>query len=132
MKGSVISRDSKGITIALFHNPDDACSACASGDSCSLPKSETIQVDISNQTKELEIHDTVDVEISPKKFLWLSSIVYIFPVAMLLAGALIGNSFSELLSIFGALAGLSAGLIINIKLDKALKMSYIINIRRVS
>jgi positive regulator of sigma E activity len=130
MKGNVISRDESGITIALSHSPEDGCRACGLGESCSLPKSEKIRVDLNHHTKTLNINDIVDVEISSRRFLWLSASVYILPLVTMLAGGIFGMRYSENMGILGAIGGLAAGIMFNIKLNKVLSVHDIVDIRR--
>jgi len=130
MKGNVISRDERGVTIALYRSPEDGCQVCGIGESCSLPKSEKIRVDLNHQTEALNINDAVEVEISPGKFLWLSASVYILPLTTMLGGGIIGIRISENAAILGAISGLIAGIMFNIKLDKIISIHSIVDIRK--
>ena len=131
MTGRIVSKDNNGnLRIALMPKEEDGCKACSMGDSCSLTKTSEIEVEPGEQTAGLYENDMVDVEIEPKKIVWLSALVYIMPLFAMLAGALAGSAWGETYAIFGALGALGAAMALNIFLNRHFTFHEIITVRR--
>ena len=109
MTGRIVSIDNNGnLKIALMPSDEDGCKACSMGDNCSLTKTSQVEVEPDEQTRGLHENDMVDVEIEPKKIVWLSALVYIMPLLAMLAGGLAGSPWGEPYAIMGAASGLGA------------------------
>ena len=87
-----------------------ACESCSSKDSCGTSHhgSKEMTVIVKN-TLCVQKGDTVVIGIETKPMLYLSFLLYVFPILMLLTGALIGDAAAPLLSINKSLAAMALG-----------------------
>lgn len=98
-----IKRNSALIKVAK----SSACNHCTSKDSCSVPdKNMVIEVKNSLNAK---VGDLVEVSVPEGTFIVLSLMIYIFPVAALMAGAFLGNYLSTLLETDPSLTAIITG-----------------------
>ncbi|MBN1903928.1 MAG: SoxR reducing system RseC family protein [Deltaproteobacteria bacterium] len=98
-----IKRNSALIKVAK----SSACNHCTSKDSCSVPdKNMVIEVKNSLNAK---VGDLVEVSVPEGTFIVLSLMIYIFPVAALMAGAFLGNYLSTLLDTDPSLTAIITG-----------------------
>ena len=137
MKGQIVSKDDIGrVKIALMQEADNECKSCGLGDSCGLTKVSHLEIKKSSELEDLNINDYVDVEISSKVFLWLSTSVYILPLFTMLFGALIASAITpsggDKAAMLGGFLGLGAGIVFNVFLNKYLSLQRIVKIRRLA
>ena len=75
-----------------------ACKNCASRDSCEVNSTRDMLVEVYNEVEARE-GDWVELSIPAGSFLGLSIMVYLFPVAGLVVGALLGNEIGRILGL---------------------------------
>ncbi|NLD38002.1 MAG: SoxR reducing system RseC family protein [Desulfatiglans sp.] len=86
-----------------------ACNHCTSKDSCSVPEKNMV-IEVKNSLNA-EVGDLVEVSVPEGTFIALSLMIYIFPVASLMAGAFMGNYLSTLLHTDPSLTAIITGAI---------------------
>ncbi len=69
-----------------------ACSACEARDSCDAGSGKGMTIEVSNELMASE-GDLVEISISSGSFLKLTLLIYLLPVAALVAGACLGNEW---------------------------------------
>jgi sigma-E factor negative regulatory protein RseC len=85
------------------------CNHCTSKDSCSVPEKNMV-IEVKNSLNA-KVGDLVEVSVPEGTFITLSLMVYIFPVAALMAGAFLGNYISTLLDTDPSLTAIITGAI---------------------
>lgn len=130
MRGKVLPLNEKGLVPIEVSSDASACEGCAAKGFCKLPASEVIEVPRGNLPPQLQTGDTVEIELPPSFRVWLSFSVFILPLLCMLAGALIGATWSERWAIGGGFLGLLIGVLVNWVLNRSLSAQKRIHITR--
>ncbi|MCG8615202.1 MAG: SoxR reducing system RseC family protein [Desulfobacterales bacterium] len=87
-----------------------ACESCTSKDSCGTSHhgSKDMIVTVKN-TLAVQTGDTVVIGIETKPMLYLSFLLYMFPILLLVIGAVIGDTIAPILNINKSLAAMAVG-----------------------
>lgn len=104
--GIVIKTDKSSAWIKT--NRSTACKACEYNDTCGEHRSKELILTVKN-TLKVEKGDHVIVGLKTKSMLQLAFFLYVFPVILLLVGALIGDKASGFFSISPSLGAIILG-----------------------
>jgi len=85
-----------------------ACATCQSRESCGEASGKDMIIEVANELGAGR-GDRIEISIPSGSFLMLSLLVYILPVAALIAGALAGGAFARALHINLTLASIAGG-----------------------
>lgn len=132
-EGIVLENDNGNLTVQIFRN--GACGACAARGTCAEKKTTEIQV---FSYEDIKKGDKVIIEGSSSEVTKLTAFVYIFPVVMMLVGAIIPNVFlkntgmdSNLLTLIFVLIFLTISVFFIKKLDKKVKDKRLMRVRKI-
>lgn len=131
-EGIVIDNNKGNLKVQIFRN--GACGACAAKGSCAEKK--TTEIELFSH-EDLKKGDRVIIEGSSSEVSKLTATVYIFPVAMMLIGALIPNIFLKntamdinLLTLLSVVIFFAISMIFIKKLDKNVKNKNMMRVRK--
>lgn len=131
-EGIVLENDKGNLTVQIFRN--GACGACAAKGSCAEKKTTEIQV---FSYEDIKKGDKVIIEGSSNEVTKLTAVVYIFPVIMMLIGAIIPNVFLKntrldlnLLTLIFVVIFLVISIYFIKKLDKKVKDKNLMRVRK--
>lgn len=88
-----------------------ACESCSSKQSCGAAGSQKEMVVSVKNTLNVEQGDHVVIGLETKPIMFLTFLLYVFPILMLIAGALIGNFLGPVLTINASLTSMVIGFI---------------------
>lgn len=86
-----------------------ACESCSTKDSCSTVKSMKDQIVIVQNTLSVKEGDHVVLGLETKPILFITFLLYIFPIILLVIGALIGNSLAPHFQLNPSLTSMAVG-----------------------
>jgi len=119
-KGLVVSVDEDGLWVETLQQ--SACDACSAQKGCgqslvarSLMSNMTLikaRFSFNSDERIWHVGQEVDIGIQENALVFATLIVYLFPLLMLVVGALAGSIFGELGSVIGSLVGFSLGALI--------------------
>lgn len=78
-------------------NRSGACESCATKDSCGTANSQKELIFTVKNTLDVKKGDHVVVGIETRPMLYLTFLLYVFPILMLITGAVIGNSLAAVI-----------------------------------
>lgn len=87
-----------------------ACATCQSRDSCRETSGRDMIIEVANELGA-GMGDRIEISISSGSFLILSLLIYLLPIAALIAGAVAGGAFAKALHINPTLASIVGGFI---------------------
>ena len=85
-----------------------ACATCQSRDSCREASGKDMVIEVANELGAVE-GDRIEISLPSGSFLMLSVLIYILPVAALIAGALAGGPLGRALNINLTLCSIAVG-----------------------
>lgn len=85
-----------------------ACATCQSRESCGEVSGRDMIIEVANELGAVE-GDRIEISIPSGSFLMVSFLVYLFPVAALIAGAIAGGAIARMLHINLTLAAIAGG-----------------------
>jgi sigma-E factor negative regulatory protein RseC len=86
-----------------------ACEACSSKKSCTTANSQKDMIVTVKNTLNVEKGDTVVIGLATRPILFLTFLLYVFPIILLTIGALIGNSLAPVLKMDPSLVSMIIG-----------------------
>lgn len=86
-----------------------ACESCASKASCGEKSSQKEMIVAVSNTLNVGKGDHVIIGLETKPILFLTFLLYVFPIILLLIGAMIGNSLASSLQLDASLASMISG-----------------------
>lgn len=86
-----------------------ACESCSTKDSCSTAKSMKEQIVVVQNTLNVKSGDRVVIGLETKSILFLTFLLYIFPIILLVIGAIIGNSIAPLFELNPSITSMISG-----------------------
>jgi sigma-E factor negative regulatory protein RseC len=97
-----------GLRAVVRVEKSSACASCQSRDSCTETSGKNMVIEVANDLGASE-GDRIEISIPGGSFLILSLLVYLFPVAALIAGAVAGGAFAGLLNMNVTFASILGG-----------------------
>jgi len=85
-----------------------ACASCGSRDSCNISSDNNTTIEVTNDL-QAKIGDRIQISLPESSLLKLSLLVYLLPVAALVAGACVGAELAWLLNMDSTLASIISG-----------------------
>lgn len=132
-EGIVLDNNKGHLTVQIFRN--GACGSCSASDSCAESKTTEIELFTHENIKK---GDRVMIEGSSNDVTKLTAVVYIFPVVMILVGAILPNVFLKntgidlnLLTLLSVLVFLLISLVFVKGLDSKVKDRNIMKVRKI-
>jgi len=89
-----------------------ACEACASRESCGTENNREEMIVIVKNTLNVGKGDPVVIGIKTSPMLFLTFLLYVFPIILLLIGALIGNSLASSLGLDPSFSSIISGFLL--------------------
>lgn len=86
-----------------------ACEHCSTKDSCSTAQNMKEQIVIVQNTLNVKSGDHVVIGLETKSILFLTFLLYIFPIILLVSGAIIGNSVAPFFNLNQSLLSMFIG-----------------------
>ena len=133
-EGIVLDNNKGHLTVQIFRN--GACGSCSASGSCAESKTTEIELFTHENIKK---GDRVMIEGSSNDVTKLTAVVYIFPVVMILIGAILPNVFLKntgidinLLTLISVLVFLLISLIFVKGLDSKVKDRNIMKVRKIN
>ncbi|WP_297789690.1 SoxR reducing system RseC family protein [uncultured Anaerococcus sp.] len=133
-EGIVVDNNKGKLTIQIFRN--GACGSCAASGSCA--ESKTTEIELFSY-EDIKKGDRVVIEGSYNEVTKLTAFVYIFPVVMILIGAVLPNVFLKntsidmnLLTLLSVIVFLSISLVFVKRLDNKVKNRNIMKVRKIN
>ena len=133
-EGIVLDNNKGHLTVKIFRN--GACGSCSASGSCAESKTTEIELFTHENIKK---GDRVMIEGSSNDVTKLTAVVYIFPVVMILIGAILPNVFLKntgidlnLLTLISVLVFLLISLIFVKGLDSKVKDRNIMKVRKIN
>lgn len=133
-EGIVLDNNKGHLTVQIFRN--GACGSCSASGSCAESKTTEIELFTHDNIKK---GDRVMIEGSSNDVTKLTAVVYIFPVVMILIGAILPNVFLKntgidinLLTLISVLVFLLISLIFVKGLDSKVKDRNIMKVRKIN
>lgn len=133
-EGIVLDNNKGHLTVQIFRN--GACGSCSASGSCAESKTTEIELFTHENIKK---GDRVMIEGSSNDVTKLTAVVYIFPVVMILIGAILPNVFLKntgidlnLLTLLSVLVFLLISLIFVKGLDSKVKDRNIMKVRKIN
>lgn len=133
-EGIVLDNNKGHLTIQIFRN--GACGSCSASGSCAESKTTEIELFTHENIKK---GDRVMIEGSSNDVTKLTAVVYIFPVVMILVGAILPNVFLKntgidlnLLTLISVLVFLLISLVFVKGLDSKVKDRNIMKVRKIN
>lgn len=133
-EGIVLDNNKGHLTVQIFRN--GACGSCSASGSCAESKTTEIELFTHENIKK---GDRVMIEGSSSDVTKLTAIVYIFPVVMILIGAILPNIFLKntgidlnLLTLLSVLVFLLISLVFVKGLDSKVKDRNIMKVRKIN
>lgn len=133
-EGIVLDNNKGHLTVLIFRN--GACGSCSASGSCAESKTTEIELFTHENIKK---GDRVMIEGSSNDVTKLTAVVYIFPVVMILIGAILPNVFLKntgidlnLLTLISVLVFLLISLIFVKGLDSKVKDRNIMKVRKIN
>jgi len=112
-------------TVRVRIEKSSACAACQSRDSCTEASGSDMIIEVANELSASE-GDRIEISIPSGSFLTLSFLVYLFPAAALITGAVTGGALAPAcqvnptaLSILGGATGIGATFYALRRLDRS-------------
>ena len=91
-------------------NRSAACESCASKESCGTGHHGTKEMTVTvKNTIGVEVGDAVIIGMETRPMIVLSFLLYVFPIILLVIGALIGDSLAPVLGVNDSLAAMGVG-----------------------
>ena len=132
-EGIVLDNNKGHLTVQIFRN--GACGSCSASGSCAESKTTEIELFTHENIKK---GDRVMIEGSSSDVTKLTAVVYIFPVVMVLVGAILPNVFLKntgidlnLLTLISVLVFLLISLVFVKGLDNKVKDRNIMKVRKI-
>lgn len=132
-EGIVLDNNKGHLTVQIFRN--GACGSCSASGSCAESKTTEIELFTHENIKK---GDRVMIEGSSSDVTKLTAIVYIFPVVMILIGAILPNIFLKntgidlnLLTLLSVLVFLLISLVFVKGLDSKVKDRNVMKVRKI-
>ena len=115
-----IVEEVSGRNVVIRIEKTSACATCQSRESCGEASGKDMIIEVAN---ELGVGkgDRIEISIPSGSFLMLSLLVYILPVAALIAGAFAGGAFARALHINLTMASIAGGCLATVVTFYALK-----------
>lgn len=133
-EGIVLDNNKGHLTVQIFRN--GACGSCSASGSCAESKTTEIELFTHENIKK---GDRVMIEGSSSDVTKLTAIVYIFPVVMILIGAILPNIFLKntgidlnLLTLLSVLVFLLISLVFVKGLDSKVKDRNVMKVRKIN
>lgn len=133
-EGIVLDNNKGHLTVQIFRN--GACGSCSASGSCAESKTTEIELFTHENIKK---GDRVMIEGSSSDVTKLTAVVYIFPVVMVLVGAILPNVFLKntgidlnLLTLISVLVFLLISLVFVKGLDSKVKDRNIMKVRKIN
>lgn len=133
-EGIVLDNNKGHLTVQIFRN--GACGSCSASGSCAESKTTEIELFTHDNIKK---GDRVMIEGSSNDVTKLTAVVYIFPVVMILIGAILPNVFLKntgidlnLLTLISVLVFLLISLVFVKGLDSKVKDRNIMKVRKIN
>lgn len=133
-EGIVLDNNNGHLTVQIFRN--GACGSCSASGSCAESKTTEIELFTHENIKK---GDRVMIEGSSNDVTKLTAVVYIFPVVMILIGAILPNVFLKntgidlnLLTLLSVLVFLLISLVFVKGLDSKVKDRNIMKVRKIN
>lgn len=133
-EGIVLDNNKGHLTVQIFRN--GACGSCSASGSCAESKTTEIELFTHENIKK---GDRVMIEGSSNDVTKLTAVVYIFPVVMILVGAILPNVFLKntgidlnLLTLISVLVFLLISLVFVKGLDSKVKDRNIMKVRKIN
>lgn len=133
-EGIVLDNNKGHLTVQIFRN--GACGSCSASGSCAESKTTEIELFTHENIKK---GDRVMIEGSSNDVTKLTAVVYIFPVVMILIGAILPNVFLKntgidlnLLTLISVLVFLLISLVFVKGLDSKVKDRNIMKVRKIN
>lgn len=133
-EGIVLDNNKGHLTVQIFRN--GACGSCSASGSCAESKTTEIELFTHENIKK---GDRVMIEGSSSDVTKLTAVVYIFPVVMVLVGAILPNVFLKntgidlnLLTLLSVLVFLLISLVFVKGLDSKVKDRNIMKVRKIN
>lgn len=133
-EGIVLDNNKGHLTVQIFRN--GACGSCSASGSCAESKTTEIELFTHENIKK---GDRVMIEGSSSDVTKLTAVVYIFPVVMVLVGAILPNVFLKntgidlnLLTLISVLVFLLISLVFVKGLDNKVKDRNIMKVRKIN
>ena len=133
-EGIVLDNNKGHLTVQIFRN--GACGSCSASGSCAESKTTEIELFTHENIKK---GDRVMIEGSSSDVTKLTAVVYIFPVVMVLIGAILPNVFLKntgidlnLLTLLSVLVFLLISLVFVKGLDSKVKDRNIMKVRKIN
>ncbi len=130
MKGIVGALNDHGQYPIVLDTQSGECEGCSAKGICKIPATDIMEIAPENLPTGIRPGDAVEVELSPASRVWLSFSVFILPLLLMLAGALLGAIKGEGWAIAAGFAGLLAGLLLTWALNRSLTAQKQIQITR--
>ncbi|MFH2093556.1 MAG: SoxR reducing system RseC family protein [Pseudomonadota bacterium] len=86
-----------------------ACESCSSKNSCGTANSQKEQIVIVKNTLNVEKGDHVIIGLNTRPILFLTFLLYVFPIILLIIGAVIGNNMASLVHMDPSLLSMLIG-----------------------
>jgi len=97
-----------GLRAMVRVEKSSACASCQSRESCHEASGKDMIIEVANDLGARE-GDRIEISIPGGSFLILSLLVYLLPVAALIAGAVLGGAFAGALHMNGTVASIVGG-----------------------
>lgn len=109
-QGTVTNADASIAWIKTIRS--SACKACEARSSCETVKNQKEMHVKVNNTLNVQKGDQVVIGLETKPLLFLTFLLYVFPVIMLITGAVIGNIAAPIFSIDSSLCSIFSGFLL--------------------